>query len=314
MLMLWCLSVPVRAQLISPGKLTAAHARFEGISNCTMCHALGQRGVEPAKCLACHTPLRARIRRDEGFHATVERDCGSCHKDHFGRDFDPIRFDTDAFDHRETGYPLVGEHAGADCRSCHTPEFITAADVRTLKLPAGRLDETYLGVADDCATCHRRDNPHSRDFADNDCASCHGSADNSAPPRDTRGNTDPSLLSVGAHQAHLVGRGLARAMECSECHVVPEHVNSRGHIDDEVEDPADGVVGRGAASGRRQVGQRGGGVGPDGRGLAEGRRAERVRTHPELGERAPVPVDAEGNFTDAVPPVAGACTNRPSPT
>lgn len=73
----------------------------------------------------------------------------------------------------------------------------------------------------------------------NDCASCHGSADNSAPPRDTRGNTDPSLLSVGAHQAHLVGRGLARAMECSECHVVPEHVNSRGHIDDEVEDPAE---------------------------------------------------------------------------
>ena len=155
-LLLVLLAAPAQAQLIAPGKLTEAHARFEGLSGCTNCHALGQRGIEPQKCLACHTPLRARIRRDEGFHADVDRDCATCHKDHFGRDFDPVRFDTDAFDHRKTGYPLLGEHAGADCQSCHQPRFITAADVRAFKLAAGRLDETYLGLANDCATCHRR--------------------------------------------------------------------------------------------------------------------------------------------------------------
>jgi predicted CXXCH cytochrome family protein len=164
---------PSLAQLISPGKLFEAHARLEGITNCTTCHSLGQRGIEPAKCLACHTPLRARVRAGEGFHATVSTDCATCHKDHFGRDFDPIRLDTDAFDHRDTGYPLLGEHARADCRSCHKPELVTDADVRAFKLAAGRLDRTYLGLADDCATCHRADNPHGAEFARADCAACH---------------------------------------------------------------------------------------------------------------------------------------------
>ncbi len=171
-LLAFLLATPVSAQLISPGKLTAAHARYEGISNCTNCHALGQRGIEPAKCLTCHTPLRARIRADEGFHATVDADCATCHKDHFGRDFDPVRFDTGAFDHRRTGFPLVGEHRSLDCQQCHQPSFITAADVRAFKLAAGRLDETYLGVSDNCQTCHRRDNPHGAGFTA-ECQQCH---------------------------------------------------------------------------------------------------------------------------------------------
>ena len=199
-------ALPVRAQLISPGKLFEAHARFEGITNCTSCHSLGQRGIEPAKCLACHTPLRARIRADEGFHATVAADCASCHKDHFGRDFDPVRFDTDAFDHRDTGYPLLGEHARADCRSCHKPELVTAADVRLFKLAAGRLDDTYLGLADDCATCHRADNPHGSDFARADCASCHGPA----------GWDEVADFDHASTGFDLVGRHAALA--CTSCH------------------------------------------------------------------------------------------------
>lgn len=200
------LAVPVHAQLISPGKLTAAHARFEGISNCTNCHALGQRGIEPAKCLGCHTPLRARIRADEGFHATVDADCATCHKDHFGRDFDPVRFDTDAFDHRKTGYPLVGEHRSLDCQTCHQPSFITAPDVRAFKLAAGRLDETYLGLSDDCQTCHRRDNPHGADFARADCQQCH------QPTGWNRiADFDHSTTGFG-----LVGQHAALA--CTSCH------------------------------------------------------------------------------------------------
>jgi hypothetical protein len=204
--MLGLFAVPAWAQLISPGKLTSVHARFEGISNCTSCHVLGQRGVAPQKCLDCHTPLRARIRRDEGFHASVDTDCGTCHKEHFGRDFDMVRLDTDSFDHDDTGYPLLGEHASAECRDCHQPDFITAADVRTFKLPAGQLEETYLGVADDCATCHRRDNSHGRDFRDADCASCHN-------PRGWDETSDFDHTSTGFA---LVGQHAALA--CTSCH------------------------------------------------------------------------------------------------
>lgn len=63
------------------------------------------------------------------------------------------------------------------------------------------------------------------------CDGCHGSASNPAPPRDTRGNTATSLLSVGAHQAHLVGTGFSRRPLCGECHVVPATTLAAGHVD-----------------------------------------------------------------------------------
>jgi len=38
---------------ISPGDLSNAHKDLEGMSNCTKCHALGEK-VENNKCLDCH--------------------------------------------------------------------------------------------------------------------------------------------------------------------------------------------------------------------------------------------------------------------
>ncbi len=62
------------------------------------------------------------------------------------------------------------------------------------------------------------------------CTACHGST-NPAPPKDLAGNTDSSSPGVGAHQAHVVGRGRARVVECRECHVVPTAVVEPGHLD-----------------------------------------------------------------------------------
>lgn len=63
------------------------------------------------------------------------------------------------------------------------------------------------------------------------CDGCHGTMANAAPPRDTNGETLTTLRSVGAHQAHVVGRGLARVVQCSECHQVPAMTVSPGHLD-----------------------------------------------------------------------------------
>lgn len=64
------------------------------------------------------------------------------------------------------------------------------------------------------------------------CDGCHGDgAGQAAPPRDAHGNTDPSAVGVGAHRTHVVGRGLARTVQCEECHVVPSAVVSPGHLD-----------------------------------------------------------------------------------
>jgi predicted CxxxxCH...CXXCH cytochrome family protein len=63
------------------------------------------------------------------------------------------------------------------------------------------------------------------------CNACHGSQDNNAPPQDTFGNTDTSVVTVGAHQAHLRGSNWAKAVSCDQCHVVPAGILDPGHLD-----------------------------------------------------------------------------------
>jgi predicted CxxxxCH...CXXCH cytochrome family protein len=53
------------------------------------------------------------------------------------------------------------------------------------------------------------------------CTSCHGSGSDPAPPLGTRGETATTDRAVGAHQSHLKAGPFARALACSECHVVP---------------------------------------------------------------------------------------------
>ncbi|MEB2311448.1 MAG: CxxxxCH/CxxCH domain-containing protein [Sorangiineae bacterium] len=63
------------------------------------------------------------------------------------------------------------------------------------------------------------------------CNACHGSSANDAPPRGVGGETATSMMAVGAHQAHLVSSGRARAVPCGECHVVPSGWRAPGHLD-----------------------------------------------------------------------------------
>ena len=158
-----CLGRTVYAQLISPGKLTKAHTELEGIENCTQCHTLGNRSSDNALCLDCHTPLSNRMNAGTGLHATVtDQNCANCHKEHFGVEFIPIRFDTLNFKHEETGYELTGAHTTAACRSCHLPEFITAEDVIAFKGNHNAMEKTFLGVHTECIGCHLPESPHGK--------------------------------------------------------------------------------------------------------------------------------------------------------
>jgi predicted CxxxxCH...CXXCH cytochrome family protein len=66
------------------------------------------------------------------------------------------------------------------------------------------------------------------------CNSCHGSEENAAPPRDTAGHVATTVVTVGAHQAHLVDGAVRAAIACAECHVVPQTLDDPGHIDDDL--------------------------------------------------------------------------------
>lgn len=200
-------AAPAAAQLISPGRLAQAHASLEGVSNCTQCHDLGRPGISNTKCLQCHSTLRSRIDAGDGLHATYgNRSCAACHKDHFGTDFQLVRFDTSGFDHKKVGYELRLAHAETGCRSCHTGEFITDSTVRRYATRHGTLNRTYLGLSSNCSDCHRSDNVHGRQFGNRSCGSCHAEDD----------WTKASLFNHDSSRYVLTGRH--RDVECASCH------------------------------------------------------------------------------------------------
>lgn len=234
-------AVPLPAQLISPGKLITAHGELEGVRNCTLCHQLGERGAADAKCLECHRPLRDRVARRTGYHATVtDRRCAECHKDHFGRNFAAVQLDTAAFDHHTTGYDLTGAHTEVACRDCHRAPHVTDAEVRAALTAVGRLDATFLGLGRACTVCHADDDPHAGQFADQACDECHTERDWKRADRFDHGATAYPL--TGKHRdvkcrdchAPIPGRrgalrlnGIAYAA-CTDCHRDPHEGRMRG--------------------------------------------------------------------------------------
>jgi len=114
---------------------------------CTECHEHADARPLPAgerrylglsaTCAACH---------DDPHEKRLGRDCASCH-------------DQSSFDgHHRVGHdeslPLVGGHAGLDCRTCHASETPYALErlIGPGRRPAPRA----------CATCH--DSPHDAPF------------------------------------------------------------------------------------------------------------------------------------------------------
>ncbi|MBN1610809.1 MAG: CxxxxCH/CxxCH domain-containing protein, partial [Polyangiaceae bacterium] len=74
--------------------------------------------------------------------------------------------------------------------------------------------------------------------AERDCTACHGSPSRAgdatakaAPPFDLDGHTSPRYSGVGAHRAHLFDTKTHAAVECEQCHTVPDEVYSKGHVD-----------------------------------------------------------------------------------
>jgi hypothetical protein len=202
-----CAVAPLRAQLISPGKLSAAHADLEGVRHCTDCHQLRERGITNANCLACHKPLAHVIAAGTGYHARVaDKNCAECHKEHFGTEFQLIRFDTATFKHGDTGFDLAARHAELRCRQCHTPKLIAAQDVRDFKQMHGTLAKTFLGLPTTCVGCHEGDDPHGTQFRDRSCDACHSQRKWKPAAKFDHDSTRYAL--TGKH----------RDLACAQCH------------------------------------------------------------------------------------------------
>ncbi len=194
------LTFNVRAQL-SPGDLSQPHAHLEGMSNCTKCHTLGSR-ISNDKCLSCHTEIKTRVDKKQGYHASekvYKKSCILCHSEHHGRKYEIVRFKEQGFDHNATGYKLEGKHAEKQCRDCHKPAFITDPLVK-------KKNFTFLGLNRDCrAACH--DDCHQGTLSPN-CLECH--TFNAFKPAPKFNHSKAAFALKGKHQQ----------VECNKCHTL----------------------------------------------------------------------------------------------
>jgi hypothetical protein len=194
------MNVTVIYSQISPGDLTTSHANLEGISNCTMCHDIGEK-VSNIKCLECHKEIQSLLNQNNGYHSSssvVNKDCFECHSDHHGRKFDMVRFDENNFNHNLTGYVLEGQHKVVDCKECHSPNFISNRDIK-------KRENTFLGLDQKCLSCHT--DFHQKTLS-SDCIACHNMDSFKPVLNFDHDNTDYSL--IGKHLS----------VDCIECHKI----------------------------------------------------------------------------------------------
>jgi len=186
---------------LSPGELSLVHTELEGLSNCTLCHELGEK-VSNMKCLDCHEDIQNLLDQNRGYHANskvVEKDCFECHSDHHGLKFDMIRFDEDNFDHELTGYDLEGGHGVVDCRKCHVPDNIQNVEIKN-------KENTFLGLEEECLSCH--DDYHQETLSSDDCLSCH----------DMQAFTPVTNFDHNKSAYELIGKH--NTVDCKECHEI----------------------------------------------------------------------------------------------
>jgi hypothetical protein len=132
--------VPIRFDHgLSPFPLLGKHSTLA----CGDCHASAAFHDAGAACADCHAS-------DDPHRGRFTSECASCHN--------PSGWQAWLFDHdRATSFALTGAHRNVGCDTCHSRSVTQAA---------------RGNARDDCAQCHRRDDPHQGQFGA-ECGSCH---------------------------------------------------------------------------------------------------------------------------------------------
>ena len=119
---------------------------------CKLCHETLKFAEAQAECVSCHKDIHQN---------TVSRQCSNCHSPNAWL----IKNITDI--HQRSRFPLLGQHAKADCQRCHTGY--------------SELNFEPLGVK--CYDCHRQNYAltqkpnHVQSGFSTDCESCHNFTD-----------------------------------------------------------------------------------------------------------------------------------------
>lgn len=173
-------------------KLTGQHQRVD----CKLCHQTLKFGKAKGECFQCHTDMHQN---------TLGTDCARCHDTRSWIVTNAITL------HQLSRFPLLGNHAVADCASCH-------------KSASGFK---YEPLSVECVSCHRADYlatttpSHVQSGYSTNCTECHGTR--------SRGWNDAEFehgffpLSgghrIGCADCHTEGTYQKISNECISCHL-----------------------------------------------------------------------------------------------
>ena len=116
--------------------------------------------------MTCHTEITDLMNLSRGYHSkpdVITKNCWECHGEHYGKNFQIIRFDDSKFDHKESGFELKGRHKQLECSQCHKKGFILDEKIKSKK-------KTFLGLTPACKNCH--EDAH-QGTLDQNCSTCH---------------------------------------------------------------------------------------------------------------------------------------------
>ena len=107
---------------------------------CAQCHTTLGYDSAPATCIECHS-------REDVHHGGLGKKCESCHS--------PNGWAQWRFDHaKQTGFALIGGHAGLQCADCHR-EAPGTTKTSPLCISCHRQDDRHLGAyGAQCERCH----------------------------------------------------------------------------------------------------------------------------------------------------------------
>jgi hypothetical protein len=204
----------------SPGPISSVHGNVEdlqGRSGCSECHG-GWFSTMTESCAKCHAPIQKQIDEHTGLHghldAVVASRCANCHSEHHGESFAIVNDksfqsagakNAKEFDHDLVGFHMGGRHLEVGCVDCHDHALDTVLAEGTVR---------YLGLAQDCGSCHEDPHEGRMQVA---CAACHGQT------------TWDALHSLG-HEKFLPLVGGHGDLSCRKCHAEddPRSLESMG--------------------------------------------------------------------------------------
>lgn len=207
-------------------------------SYCQKCHGSDyQGGSSGVSCYTCHDqfphPGGWLQSSNQKFHGNFllyglldRQECQKCHGDDFSGGTSGISCYT-----CHNNYPHPDGFGNANSENFHSGYIATQANWNII--PCRECHGTnYAGKGfeeKNCLKCHTApDGPEA-------CNTCHGNAENAAPPVNLMKESSTLLVTIGAHQAHVTGTTLSTfatgAGSCKTCHIQPLHYDDPGHID-----------------------------------------------------------------------------------